>query len=81
MNARIINGADKLFIKKHSRLVEGLPKSYLEYADILKKLEGVVMSVSREYGERIVLRYPQEIVKDGKRVMGIDVERDLVELV
>ena len=84
---RIIPGAAARFTRKWYKGLGPqavMPKEAREYSIKISELEGKVFDVGREYDERIVLRYPPELVettKDGKKVVAIDLEKDLVEKV
>ncbi len=81
MKARIIEGASDIFIKKAYKELKILPKSYIEYIDLLKELQGKTMNISRRYDNRIVLQYEKPKIINGKAVVGIDVGTDMVEII
>jgi hypothetical protein len=82
MKARIISGAAKAFIAKNLRHSSGFTKEQRNYIDKMESLENVVLNVRNSYDKRIVLEYPIcETTKDGKGVVGIDVDAEYVEIV
>lgn len=82
MKAMIIGGAAKAFIAKNLTPRSGMTTEMREYIDILVSLENVVLNVRNTDGKRILLEYPvYESTKDGRNIVGIDVEMEYVEIV
>lgn len=81
MKARIISGAAKAFIANNLKPSSGVTREQRSYIDDLTALENTILNVRYTYHNRVVLEYPNEILKDGRTVIGIDVETEYVEIV
>lgn len=85
--ARIIKDAPTVFMKEQRKIFRdvSLPKEAQEHYERLQKLAGMTFEIEREYGDRIVLKYPPSLcypTEDGKgTVCAIDLEQHLVEKV
>lgn len=85
--ARIIKDAPAIFMRRERKIYRNvpLPKEVQEYYEVLAQLAGKTFEIDRQYGRRIVLKYPPELchpMPDGKgTVCAIDLENDLVEKV
>ncbi len=74
--ARIKPEAPSIFMKKCNKMFSSkLPKSYHDYYTKLIELAGKELEILSEYDNRIVLKYDNP---EGN-VIGIDLEKDLVE--
>jgi hypothetical protein len=78
---RVKDDAAATFLRREYRKFGGpLPKTYYEHIERLRQLGGRVLRVEREYGDRIVLAYDEEVGKEvGTNAVAIDLEADLVE--
>lgn len=82
MKARIIIGTAKAFIAKNLKPSSGMTTDQRNYIDKITSLENVVLNVRNSYDKRLVLEYPVcETTKDGRDIVGIDVEAEYVEIV
>lgn len=82
MKARIIDGAGKAFISNNLKHNSGMTTEMRSYIDKLVELEGTVLDVIRTYDKRVVLEYPvSKTTKDGRDIIGIDMEIEYVEMV
>lgn len=82
MKARIVSGAGRSCMSKNLKPSSGITKEFREYIDKLVSLENTVLNVRRTYDKRIVLEYPVHgTTKDGRSIVGIDVEAEYVEIV
>lgn len=86
--ARVKVDAAKIFAQKWNRTHRPdtvMSKETSEFIDTLKKLGGRTLEVDRTYSDRIQLKYPPEMVyyiNNGKNpVVGVDMEKNLVEMV
>ena len=69
--------------EQHKRFKGRLPINW-EWYNHLKQLAGKKLEVEREYNDRVVLKYPPEMVKvypDGRKVVAIDLEKIYVRFV
>ena len=80
MKARIKPNAAEIFLKRERKIFSVLPKTYREFANTLRELENKTLEILSEYDNRIVLKYPKPKNVEGMRVIGIDLEKDLVEI-
>lgn len=81
MKARIITGAAKTFIAKNLKPCSCLTREQRSYVDNMMSLENAILNVRHTYDNRIVLECPHEIMKDGRTIVGIDIEAEYVEIV
>jgi len=81
VRARLKRGASDLFLKRERRIWRNrpLPRSYIEYAEELRRLEGLTFEAEIEDSRRVLLLYPEHLKTDPS-VVGISVDRDLVEI-
>lgn len=87
--ATVRQDAPVLFAKKYNQLIRPdapWSREASEFYDDLKKLAGKNLKIKRQYGKRVVLEYPDDMVYDlqeNGRVIGqvnaIDMDKDLVE--
>jgi hypothetical protein len=87
-HARVKSNAASIFWKKFNRDRNPrapIPRETSEFGDRLKEISGKTFVVDREYDNRVVLQYPPEMVypmPNGRgKVVAIDMEKDLVEMV
>jgi len=69
-------------ILKRTQNISSVPRTYLEFRDHLRKLEGKTFEIVKEYDDRIVLKYPEEMIEEfepGRSVVSIDLEKYLVK--
>lgn len=60
-----------------------IPQTVIDFRKKLGDLANMEMEITKEYNDRIVLKYPPELVKpfgEGK-IVGIDLEKDLVKII
>lgn len=85
MKARIKKNAPSIFMREHRKLYKNtpLPKTYQSFYELLKQLKGKELEVDYVYPDknanRIVLKYPVPIIKNGKKIVGIGLDINLVE--
>jgi hypothetical protein len=83
MKAKIRKDASAIFAEKVNRMVSGRavwPKTYSDFYDKLKELSGKTLKVKKIYGKRIYLEYEKPETIDGMKVLGIDMDKELVEI-
>ena len=80
--ARIKENAPEQFYKESVKIFKGgLPKTYLEFHQTLKKWAGKMLEVEKEYDDRVFLKYPNPVEENGYKIVGIDLEKKFVEFV
>jgi hypothetical protein len=65
MKATVKKNAPELFMKKQRRMFHSrpLPDSYHRFNKLLETLAGQTLEVSKMYDDRVVLDYPEPIIK------------------
>jgi len=79
MKARIKEDASLVLSREMRRIYHNtpFPPELRKYLERLRKLAGKELEVIEEYNDRIVLKYPEPT----NGVIGIDVEKRLVEII
>lgn len=83
MKAKIRKDASAIFARKVNRSISGRavwPKTYSDFYEKLKKLAGKTLKVKKIYGKRIYLEYEKPETIGGMKVLGIDMDKELVEI-
>jgi hypothetical protein len=83
MKAKIKKDAHSIFAHRVNMMIRPdapWPKTYSDFYDTLKKLSGKTLEVTKTYDKRIVLGYKRPKIIDGMKVVGIDMDRDLVKI-
>ena len=81
--ARIKKDASAIFMREQRKVFKNqpLPTTYQAFYYLLRDLAGQTLEIDQEYGNRIGLKYKEPIVEeDGTLVVGIDLAKNLVEM-
>jgi len=86
--AKIKDDASHIFGEQMNKRFRGAsvpPKSYYDFHETLRKLQGKTFEVKKEYGNRVCLKYDQETAEKESQeskvnIVGIDLEKSLVEI-
>jgi hypothetical protein len=81
--AMVKKDAEMLFYEKMNRMYRPdapFPKGCIKFAEKLKELQGKKLEIKKTYGDRIYLKYPKAETENGNKVVGIDMEKYLVNI-
>lgn len=78
--ARIKHDAYKIFLENEKRNNVRLTDESRKFVETLKEKAGKEFKIKRRYGNRIVLQYPEIEIENNTKVIGIDLEKNLVEI-
>lgn len=85
MKAKIKKDAPEIFWKQTLEIFrrpEFIPKAYRDFKKKLEELAEKEFEVEKEYNNRVVLKYPPELIErlpTGELVTAIDLEKKLIE--
>jgi len=81
MKARIKENAGEIFLKEALKVFKVLPPTYLEYYQRLKDLAGKVFEAEEDGEDRLLLKYDKPKRIKGCLIVGISVDKRLVEII